>query len=136
MAGSTRIKGTKLQLKIDATDYWADVTSVTLENEEADGDVTTFEDASLGGAVTYFLNITAIQSTATASFWRMVWENTGDEVAFIYAPHGNATASATEPHFTGTVKIGSKPFIGGEAGTTYTFETRMDIIGVPTMVTA
>jgi hypothetical protein len=136
--GSTRIKGAALKLTIGTTDYWADVTAVTLNNEEADAGVTTFEDASLGGARQFYLEGTAIQSTASSSFWNYLWENTGDIVAYVYAPHGNTTPSTNEPHFEGTVKVPSKPSIGGEAGATneYTFDFRMDCQEEPEKVTA
>jgi hypothetical protein len=136
MAGSTRIKGTKLALTLGSpgTDYWADISSYVLTNEEAESDVTTFADAAEGGARQFKLNGSAIQSTATASFWRYVYENTGEEVAFTLAPHGNAVPSAAEPHFVGTVKIGPKPDIGGEAGTgSFTFDFEWDVIGEPTI---
>lgn len=131
---STRIKGAALALSFGGTDYWADATSVTLENEEASSDVTTFADAAAGGARQFFFNVSAIQSTAAGSFWRYVWDNTGNSVAFRYAPHGNATATADQPHYLGTAKVGPKPTLGGEAGanTTFTFEVRFDVEGVPT----
>lgn len=137
MAATTRIKGVALTLKFGATDYKADVTACTLTNEEADSDVVTFEDAAGEGARKFLLNITAIQSTDTASFWRYVWDNAGSTVAYVYAPHGNTTASATQPHFTGNVKVGPKPTIGGEAGAgkTFTFETSWECTDTPTMVT-
>ena len=58
-------------------------------------------------------------------------------MAYIYAPHGNATASATQPHFTGTVKIGPRPSLGGAAGSsnTYVFDTVWEIVTGPTKVT-
>lgn len=142
MAGSTRIKGNKLALIVgsgaSANNFWCDATAVTLENEEASADVTTFCDAADGGARTFFFNITAIQSTQTDSFWRFAWANTGQSVPFVYAPHGNEEPSTDEPHFTGNVIVGPKPSIGGEAGinSTYTFETRWDVDGTPEMVTA
>jgi len=131
---STRIKGAALQLTIGTTNYWADITAVTLENEEAAAGVTTFEDASLGGARQFYLTGSAIQSTEEGSFWDYLWEHTGDIVAYVYAPHGNPTASADEPHYTGTVKVPAKPFVGGEAGTTneFTFDFRMDCQEEPT----
>lgn len=133
---STRIKGKALRLTLGspAEDFWADCTSVFLDNEEADTDVVTFEDAQTpGGARQYFFDIAAIQSTDPDSLWAYIWEQTGESVAFVFAPHGNATPTAAQPHFTGTVKIGPRPGIGGEAGpnNTYTFETRWDIEGVP-----
>lgn len=137
MAGSTRIKGTKLSLKFGspAKDYWCDVTSCTLTNEEADAGVVTFCDAADGGGRDFFLNIAGIQSTAADSFWRYVWEHTGEEVGFTYAPHGNEMPTADEPHFIGTVKVGPKPEVGGEAGVDneYTFETQWKCIGTPVM---
>lgn len=137
MTATTRIKGVALTLKFGTTDYKADVTACTLTNEEAESDVVTFEDAAGEGQRQFYLNITAIQSTDTASFWRYVWENAGTTVAFVYAPHGNETASAAQPHFTGNVKVGPRPTIGGEAGAgnTFTFETQWEVEGVPTMVT-
>jgi hypothetical protein len=136
MTTSTRIKGRALSLKLGATDYWADATNVVLDSE--DPAVLTFYDASTAGRQ-YFFTIDAIQSTATGSFWSHVWANAGDDnVSFTYAPHGNATASATEPHFTGTLRIGQKPSIGGTAGvnSTFTFSTRFEINGEPALVTS
>ena len=136
--GSTRIKGIALKLSLGspATDYWADVSKLSITNEAADGDVTTFEDAAGAGSRKWLMNITAIQSTDAASLWSYIWENSGETVAFVYAPHGNTTPTASQPHFTGTVKIGAKPDIGGEAGssTTYTFETQWELTTEPTKV--
>lgn len=141
MAGSTRIKGNKLMLKlgtgVGAKDYWADVTAYELYNDEADADVTTFADASEGGARQHKLKISAIQSLEAASFWRMVWDGSGTDVPFTLAPFGNAAASVTQPHFTGTVTIGPKPSLGGEAGNgAFTFEVEWNVLNTPTMVTA
>jgi hypothetical protein len=132
---STRIKGAALGLTIGGVNYWADIVKCEFDNEEAPSGVTTFADAAAGGARQHFALITAIQSLQSASFWRYVWANTGAEAAYIYAAHGNATATADQPHLTGTLKIGPKPKLGGEAGATntYTFETRFDIDGTPTL---
>jgi hypothetical protein len=132
---STRIKGTKLGLTFGSTNHWMDITSAVLENEEADTGATTFADAQAGGARQFYFTINAIQSTGVDSFWSYVWENTGEIVAYVYAPHGNPVATANEPHFSGTVKIPPKPSIGGEAGTNveYTFEIRMDAQEEPTL---
>lgn len=134
---SARIKGAQLALKFGGTDYWADATSVVLDNEESNGALT-FEDASLGGARQYFFTVSAIQSTDSSSFWSYLWANTGEIVTYTYAPHGNATATADQPHFTGTVKIGAKPSVGGDAGMTneFIFTTRLDCQEEPTRVDA
>jgi len=135
MTGSTRIKGAALGLTIGGVDYWADISSAVFDNEEATGGVTTFADAAAGGSRQHFVTVSAIQSLASASFWRYVWANTGVSATYKYAPHGNATASANEPHLTGNLKIGPKPTLGGDAGSdnTYTFETRFDITGEPVL---
>ena len=134
---STRIKGNALALTFGGTDYWADATSVLMENEETNTGVTTFEDASNSGGRTYFFTISAIQSTDPSSFWRYLWENTGEVVAYKYAVHGNATATDAEPHLTGTVKIGPKPSLGGDASVNgeYTFTVRLDTQEEPTLDT-
>lgn len=139
--GSNRIKGAALTLLIgdtDPVDYKADVSACTLENEEASGGVTTFEDAATGGRRQYYFNLSAIQSTDPDSLWREIWEHTGETVPFTYAPHGNDEPTDEKPHFVGMVTIGTRPNIGGEAGATneYVFESRWDIEGLPTMITA
>lgn len=138
MAASTRIKGAALQLTIASTDYYADITACTITNEEADGDVTTFADAAAGGTRKYLMNITGIQSTDTASLWSYIWDNAGTTATYVYAPHGNAVASATKPHFTGSVVIGPPPVIGGEAGAsnTYIFESVWECTAKPTKKTS
>lgn len=136
MAGSTRIKGNKLALKLGTppVDHWADITSCALVGEDSDGTLT-FEDAANGGGQDWHFELSAIQSTAADSFWRTLWEQTGDEVAFTYAPHGNETASAAQPHFIGMVKIGKKPQIGGEASIKgdFTFDYQLEVVGQPTL---
>ena len=139
--GSTRIRGNKqpvLTLGSPGAEYSADIISWTIENEEADSDVITFEDAASGGSRQFYLRGSAIQSTATTAFWRYVWENSGQaEVPYTIAPHGNAEASEAEPHLVGTLTIGPKPTIGGEASTStssaFTFDFEFEIDGVPTL---
>lgn len=141
--GSTRIRGNKkpqLTIGTPGSDRSADVISWTIENEEADADVVTFEDAASGGGRQFYLRGSAIQSTQSAAFWRYVWENSGEEtVPYTIAPHGNAAPTADEPHFVGTLSIGPKPTIGGEASTdaksAFTFDYEFAIDGEPTMDT-
>lgn len=135
MPGSTRIKGAALALSFGGTDYWADHTSVKLENEEGNADTVTFADAAAGGSRKFYFTLAAIASTQVGSFWRYVWANTGATVAYRYAPHGNAVAEPDKPHFVGTVKIGPKPSMGGDAGADneFTFEARLDCQEEPTL---
>ena len=137
--GATRIKGSTSLLKLAGTDYSADCAKIALIPEAADKDVTTFEDARNGGSQSWVFDIDSIQSTDPLALWNYLWENSGLEgVAFVYAPHGNAVATEAKPHFTGTLTLGAKPQIGGEAGRdkTYTFSTKLDVDGEPLKVEA
>lgn len=135
MPSPTRIRGAKLMLKFGtpAVDYKCDTTSVVLDSEE--DDVQTFCDAEEGGARRWFLQMSAVQSTDEASLWRYIWDHSGDEVPFTYAPHGNDVATTTQPHFIGTAKIGPKPTIGGQASVngTFSFDTRWEVVGTPVL---
>lgn len=135
MAASTRIRGKALTFKLATTDYSIDATSVVLQNEEAADDVITFCETGQQN-VQWFFEVEAITSTDATSFWSYCWDNAGDEVAFVFAPHGNATPSTSQPHFTGTLNIGNKPSLGGAVNSTFTFQKRFDLVGAPTKVTA
>lgn len=123
---NNRIYGKALGLTIGGKDYWADLAKYELA--PGDGDALTFADAAAGSSA-WTLKGTAIQSTDTASFWAMVWESVGQTFDFVLAPHGNKTASETQPHFKGTVTISSRPPISSEAGddkgSTFDFEWKV-----------
>lgn len=137
MPKSTTLQGNKLTLTIGGVDYYADLTTAQIENEDADTDVVTFADAATGGGRQYFFTISAIQSLDPQSFWRMVWNNTGNTVAYRYAPFQNATPSDSQPHFTGQLILGDPGTIGGDADSSassaYTADFRCDVIGKPTL---
>lgn len=136
MAESTRIKGKYLLLNLGSpgTDYKCDVTSWTLQPGDPDTDTVTF--CNPDGETPWTLALTFLQSTDSESLWTYIWENSGQEVAFTAAPWGNAEPSDDQPHFVGTVKIGPKPSIGGEAGSsnTFTSEVEWEVIGEPSKV--
>lgn len=139
MPTSTRIKANALTLTIDGVDYAADFSSVVMQSEDASADVTTFYDAALGGRRDFYFTVAGVQSTAASSFWREMWDNAGDEVAFIYAPNGGV-AGANTPHFTGTVRLPAQGalMLGGDASPDGTFAfdgVRMDIVGDVTLDT-
>jgi len=135
MPASTRIKGKAGLFKLAGTDYSIDCTSILLTSEDADNDTVTFCEVGTGGK-TWKFEVEAIQSTAAGSLWNYLWTSAGTlNVAYIYAPHGNATASTTQPHFTGNVDLPGKPDIGGEADTTYTFSIEIPCTAEPTRVT-
>lgn len=138
MATATRIKGKGLSFTTGATnDEWkCELLAVVLQNEEADSDVTTFCDLDEGGARQWFIEGEGLSNYGPDSLWTFLWDNAGQDVEFKLAPYGNATPTAAQPHWTGTVTVGPKPAVGGTAGEVFTIEFRMDLVGEPTRVTA
>lgn len=134
---NTRVMGSKLGLTINGKDLWADIASYELAPSTDDKDVVTFADAASGAAASWKLKIKAIISFDTGSFWDTVWANAGKTVGYAVAPLGNRSAAPGKPHFKGSVKIGSKPPVSGEAGDTKgaTFEVEWTCEGEPQMVT-
>lgn len=130
-----RIKGVALSLEIGSpgVEYKCDVTGAKITNEEGEDDTITFCDVESGDTRDFFLNIAGVQSTDPDSLWSLIWDHAGDVVPFTYAPHGNETPTAAQPHFTGMVKIGPEPELGGDAGrgNTYKFESVWEIEGKP-----
>lgn len=130
-----KYKGKDLSLTFGTEEINLEATAVVLQNEEADGDAVTFAELQGGTAVQWFFEITAVSDYGADSFWSFLWDNSGADVAFVFKPYGNATPTTTQPHFTGTATVVSKPPIGGTAGEVFTFETRLDVVGEPARVT-
>lgn len=107
MAASTRIKATNILFKIGSTDYSCDANAIELSIEDAPGDVQTFCEMTSGKQ--WKIKIDGITSLDSASLYQLLFANYNTEVAFTIAPAGNATASTTEPHYTGTVKFDELP---------------------------
>lgn len=139
MPATNRLKGDRLAFTVAGTDQAADCTNVVLTWDDADSGTVTFADAAKGGAFGAKLKGTAIQSTDAASFWSWAWDNVGKIVAFKLAPWANTTPTAAQPHFTGSVKIGKRPDLGGDAqitGDDYTYDFEWAVQGDVTKVTA
>lgn len=136
MAASRSIQGKSLTLEIGGVEYQPDLSNIVLDNEEADTDTVFFGDTN---SRQYFFEATVRQSVATASLWRYIWENEGDEVNFTFNVEGNVTPTADSPHFTGTLVIPAPPQLGGEAtlnrNAVWTADVRFDVIGKPTLDT-
>lgn len=107
MATSTRIKASNILFKIGSTDYSCDANMVELTLNDAPGDVQTFCEVRTGGE--WKLQLDGLTSGDTASLYRLLWANFGTEVAFTIAPQGNATATTSAPHYTGTVIFDQLP---------------------------
>lgn len=129
----TRIKGDKITFKIATVEYNLDATSIVFSQSEASEDVVTFADAAAGGSWEWSCAITALQSTEAAAFHTFLWTNNNTTAAFVFAPYGNTTPSATQPHFTGNLKISGKlPDVGGQADSTWTFQETFEVDGALT----
>ncbi|GAA0959145.1 hypothetical protein [Frigoribacterium faeni] len=135
---STRLKGSGLVFTVGTTDFAADATNVRILHTDSDSGTVTFEDASKGTTQQASIAGTMIQSLTSSSFWRYAWANSGKEIAFKFAPGLNTTATADKPIFTGTVRIGNRPDLGGDAqvsGDDWTADFEWKVVGeVTTLV--
>jgi len=102
-----------------------------------------FADAAAGGGRDWKLLLTAVQDPGNVdSVWSLVWDTPGAEVPVIVRPYGNATASATQPHYSGTcvVSLPDGDMLGGEADRStsarWTVELEWAFTAKPTKVTS
>lgn len=118
-----------LKLSVGATDYTAQISNCEITAEDADSDFVTFADAASGGAKVWKLKGTIVQDLETTSLWNYVWASPGSSVAALIKPHGNATASTTQPHYSGnvTVQVPDGTVIGGDADASTTSRFTVDI---------
>lgn len=129
---STTLKGDRLAFQVAGTEMAPDVSNLVLTWGDADNGTITFADAAKGAAQQGTLKGSAIQSTDSTSFWQYCWDNVGKTIAFSFRPWANTTPSATQPWFEGTVKIGKRPDLGGDAqidGDDYTFDFEWKVQG-------
>lgn len=135
MTVSTGVRGNSgAYFALTATDYSGDLKTIRIKSEDKDDSDLTFEEAAQGTTKDYTIELTAIQSTEAGSLWKYLWDNPGVEVAAVYGPHGNAVPSATQPHFTMTVKASGKPELGGEAKRSkerFSFDYTMEVTAGP-----
>ena len=125
MAASTRIKAQNILFKIGSTEYACDATMVDLVLEDAPGDVQTFCEQRVGGQ--WALTLEGITSGDAASLYRVLWSSFGTTGVFTIAPNGNATASATEPHYTGTVRFNQLPPLSLVTNETVKFSVTLEV---------
>lgn len=129
MATSTRIKAQNIKFLIGSTEYACDATMVDLQLQDAPGDVQTFCEQRVGGEWT--LTLEGITSGDDTSLYRVLWANFGTTGAFTIAPNGNATASADEPHYEGTVKFDQLPPLSLTSNETATFSVTLTVVNTP-----
>ena len=138
---SVRIKANNLLFQLNTgtvaaptwKDFSYDCISFMVKSEDASNDQVTFYDASLGGAVDKYAEAELIQSLESTSLWQYLYSNPGKEMQFRYAPYGNTGITATQPGFTGYLRLPRllAPGIGGPASVDGTFgseSVRFDIV--------
>ena len=129
MAASTRIKAQNIKFLIGATEYACDATMVDLVLGDAPGDVQTFCEQRVGGE--WALTLEGITSGDATSLYRVLWENFGTTGAFTIAPNVNETATASQPHYTGTVKFNEIPPLSLSSNETATFSVTLEVVNTP-----
>lgn len=124
------------------TDRSLELSKIEFHSAEADVEFVSFEEARQGGARTYTAQLTIAQDHATGTLWTEIWDNAGETLSGIYAPYGNATPSASQPHYSFVATI-SEPdglLMGGEATSSTravaSVEVEWELQAKPTKLTA
>lgn len=123
-----RTDGRNLSLKIGTLEVSCDSTTVLLDNEQADPDLTTFGDVIAGNDRRWFLTITGLPDYRPGTFWSVLWGLAPfTPIAYELTPYG----LGTPPTFHGEATLDQPPPIGGDAGVVWTFETRLTCTAEP-----
>ncbi len=123
MATSSRLRGnvnpifTLKKGSATAASYADDLKKWEFEPAAKDDSDLTFFEAQSGAGVDWTLKITFLVSWDAGSLWSYLFDNAGADVTVLFGPKGNATASATSPHFTGPATITLPPGFSNEART-------------------
>jgi hypothetical protein len=125
MPASTRIKATNIKFLISTVEYSCDANVIELTLNDAPGGVQSFCEVRTDSE--WKLQIDGTSSGDAASLYRLLWANFGTEVAFTIAPQGNATASTTQPHYTGTVVFDALPPLSLTSGEVVKFSVTLTV---------
>lgn len=125
MATSSRLKAQNILFKIGTTDYAPDCENIELTLEDMSGDIRTFDEVRVGGM--WKIKLAGLYSQTSTSLYQLLFANYGTQVAFTLAPSGNAVASSTQPHWTGTVIFDDLPPISLQSGDVTKFEVSLSI---------
>lgn len=123
---SARIKGKKLGFKLNGRDVWPDMNEAEMSPSDSDS-TATFGSIGAGGTQMK-LKVAGIVSTASASLWRLLFDNVGKDVPFTFAPNGNDTPSADQPHYTGVCTISTPPTLPVKVNEESTFDLELPVV--------
>jgi len=126
-----RIKGKSIVFEVDGTEYAGGVSNVVFSSA-----VNTLGFGDYEDSLDFTCAVTGYQDTAAASFHSFLWDNPGVSVNITFAPHGNESPSAAQPHFTASGYAEVVPDLGGAAGEYFTFDLTFILDGKPTRVNA
>lgn len=124
-----RLKGKSIVFQVDSTDYAGSVSNVTFESA-----VGTLGFGNYADSLDYTCNITGFQDLAATGLWTKLNANPGATLSLRFAPHGNATATTSQPHFTATGYAETIPTVGGAAGEFFTYDLTIILDDKPTRV--
>nr|DAV38485.1 MAG TPA: major tail protein [Caudoviricetes sp.] len=123
---SPRIKGQKLGFQINGKPVWPDMSEAEL-SPSSDDSFATFG-SILAGGTPMQLKVSGIVSTAAASLWRLLFDNVGRELPFIFAPNGNDTPTNDQPHYIGRVTIKQPPNLPVKINEVSSFDLEMPVV--------
>jgi hypothetical protein len=124
-----RIKGKSIIFEVDGTEYAGGVSNVVFSSAVGTLGFGNYEDS-----LDFTCAVTGFQDTAAASLHSELWANPGATVDITFAPHGNATATASQPHFTATGYAETVPNLGGAAGEFFVYDINFILTGKPVRV--
>ena len=127
----TRLRGKSIVFEVDNTEYSGGVSNVNFTSEVGELGFGNYEDS-----LDFKCQVVGFQDVAAASFWSKIYDNPGETVSITFAPHGNATATTSQPHFTASGYAETLPTLGGAAGEYFTYDITFILTGKPARVTA
>ena len=126
-----RIKGKSIIFEVDGTEYAGSVSNVTFSSA-----IGTLGFGDYTDSLDFTCAVTGFQDVQAVSLWSELFDNPGATLSITYAPHGNATATSTQPHFTATGYAETVPDLGGAAGEYFVYDLNIILDGKPTRVVA
>lgn len=124
-----RIKGKSIVFEVDGTEFAGQVSNVTFSSA-----VNTLGFGNYVDSLDFTCAVSGFQDTAAASLHSELWANPGATVNISFAPHGNATPSASQPWFTASGYAETLPDLGGAAGELFVYDITFILDGKPTRV--
>lgn len=125
-----RLKGKTIIFEVDGVEFQGAVKNVVVTNEVDELGFGAYADS-----LQFTLQVEGYQDFASTSLWSELYDNPGASMNITYAPHGNATASSSQPHFTMTGYAETLPALGGAAGEYFVFDLNIILDAKPAKVT-